>query len=178
MAIKIYLAGWSFNSLPNGITENWREEVIKKLSKFLPGAIFLDPSKRSMPEDDSKGIFGRDLYLIKNSNYILINGELPLGLGTSQEILIGRVFGVTPIFVCGIDGHYRKRNIKINNVLYQEWFHPFVPTTCLVVETLEEAVDVIKKGKKLPSLNESDFFEEAINYYLDRFKAKDLNMDI
>lgn len=175
--IKIYLAGRIPFLKEEGVDPYWREEYTKEIKKVLPQATILDPSKRTIEEKDSKAIFGHDLYLIRTSNLLIVNADVPLGLGTSQELIIAKYFK-KPMVVVSPKGSYYSRPYIVNDNKANGIRHPFLDHIAdIVIENLSElkkALVYIREQKIDNSQNWDNFILDAINYYKEKYLDNDV----
>ncbi len=164
-SIKIYLAGRIPLKNESGIDPFWRRKYTKYLQKLVPKAIIIDPSYRELKEKDYKAVFGHDLFLIKKADLVVVNAEVPVGLGTAQEIIIAKYFR-KPIIVVSPKGSYYSLS---------EGHHPFLATISdLIIEDIKDLKSItIKeiKRKKIPGLKV--FIETSIKYYFTHYFPKD-----
>lgn len=124
--IKIALLG----SLPKGDKtrlgwKDWKQDYIKTISKLIPDASFIHGDLIS----DNIGpelVVGHDLWLIKNSDIIVVNAESKIGAGTAQEMIMAKLFERPVFSVLPKDSHHRKSNIAMGGVEIEDWIHPFI----------------------------------------------------
>lgn len=142
--IKIYLAGRIPLVGEKGVDHGWSDKYSKVIKSIVPSAVILNPSKRLINETDSKAIFGHDLFLIKLSDVLLVNAEIQLGLGTSQELIIAKYFGKLIIAVSP-KGSYYCRPYLINGNKASGDKHPFLNSAVdIMVENLSGLKSVLK----------------------------------
>jgi hypothetical protein len=166
----IYLAGWCQQYLPKGQKANWREPLIAKMQKSLPDAVFIDPSIRDINENDYKAIMGRDIFLIKNSDYLLANATDRIGVGTSQEILIANYFGVKAVAVCPSNSFYRIDKVRVRDIEYNDWVHPFLASSCQLANDFEEALEIIANDDNKQT---NKLLDETLEYYTKNYLEQD-----
>lgn len=169
MEFKIFLAG----SVPKGDDESknwvdWKVLYKEKLSKiydfkFIYGDIWQD---RTRPSE----LFGHDVYLIKSSDIVIVNGETRLGIGTSQEMVIAKYFSKPVITILPKGTYQRRSNIVFNGKLIQDWIHPFVlALSDLIVEKIDDSTDWLKefiKDSSSKEIKNIKIIDELINVYL------------
>jgi hypothetical protein len=172
MEMKIYVAG---KVSPNSVfgTSDWRDQFCQKLSEKSGCKIInLDPTKTRgdlglMDEKDSKLIVGRDCFMIKSADLVIVNLTDDISVGGSQEMLIAKYYNKPLVGIAPLGGKFRKKEKEMYGKVYQDYSDPFVTTTCdLVVEDLDEL------SGKLPSLingqaKEIDILDKAVEYYKD-----------
>jgi hypothetical protein len=173
--IKIYLSGRIPIGNELGVDPHWREKYIIQLKKLIPNAIFLDPSFRTINESDSTAVFGHDLFLIKQADLVFINAELPVGLGTAQEMIIAKYFQKPIISISPRGSYYSPLNSRINGRKASGWRHPFLNTLSdWIIRDIKELKPILErklKNKKIPQWK--SFIKKAIEYYLKQYFPKD-----
>ncbi len=177
-AVIIYLAG----KVPKSDEElknyrDWRkdfEAIVKKAS--ASEIICLDPSRVHFDISDIYGIFGRDVYLIKSSDFVVVDARGRIGPGTAQEMLIAKYFMKPVITILPRNSHYWK-DTKIRDKGAKAWMNPFIAATSdAIAETVEEAAKMVgcsanngagitAKGIRL--------LDRAAEYYAERVMHKD-----
>lgn len=175
--IKFYLAGRIPLVGEKDIDYNWRDKYTKIIKSIVPQAIVLDPSKRLINEADSKALFGHDLFLIKVSDILLVNAEIQLGLGTSQELIIAKYFQKPIIAISPKGSYYFRPYIIDGNTLNGGKHHPFlISVVDIIIENILElgtAIEKIQAGSRNNSQNWDVFIREAIDYYLVKYFPRD-----
>lgn len=170
MAGRIPLAG------EEEVDREWRKKYTEVIKNTIPNAIIFDPSKRIINEADSKAIFGHDLFLIKMSDVLLVNAEIQLGLGASQELIIAKYFQKTVIAISP-KGSYYTRSYLINEDKVDGNRHPFLNSVAdIIIENISElgtALEKVANANKKGSLNWDMFIHEAIDYYLGKYFSLD-----
>lgn len=172
--IKIYLAGRIPIGDEPGIDPHWREKYIQRLKKLIPQAIFVDPSYREIKEEDHKAVFGHDLFLIRQADLMLVNAEMPVGLGTAQEMVIAKYFQKPIITVSPGGSYYSPAVTKINGKNVKNWHHPFLAILSdQIIEDVQELKPILikLKGERIPKWK--TFVEKSIKYYLTHYFSKD-----
>jgi len=164
--MKIYLAG----SVPKGkdetkVWDDWRVRYQKVLEEVFD-ATFIDPNADDIMafEGDSLMIVGVDCGHIKSSDLVVVNAEEKLGVGTSQELVVAKYFGLPVITVLPKDTHHRRSNITFHQTVVEDWIHPFIDTfSDFVVERVEDIGDI--KGR-LTTIKAKDIsiVDDAIAY--------------
>src|SRR3989344_8270600 len=94
--LKVYVAG---KVSPNSIfgTHDWRDSFCGRLSEIIGIKIInLDPTKSDkmfdLDENNTRLIFGRDCYMIKSADLVIVNLTDDISVGGSQEMLIAKYF--------------------------------------------------------------------------------------
>lgn len=167
--MKIYFTG---KVSPVDGVQNWRDVWANTLAeKMGVSVINLDPTKadEDLGPDLDLGnpdlIFGRDCYLIKESDAVIINLTDDVGVGASQEMIIAKYFGKPLITVTTLNGRYWREERIVNGKSYKNWVNPFVFIPCdLVVERVEDATDFLTEleNQKIKNLSVID---DSVSYY-------------
>jgi len=170
MAFKICLIG----SIPKGDNirkdwKDWKVEYKEKLSQisdveFTDGDVWRDETKPFQ-------LVGHDAYVIKTSDFIIVNAEKKLGAGTAQEIVIAKYFSKPVISILPKDTHHRRSNIVFDGTKIDDWVHPFVVTfSDLVIEKIDDCIQWIEnfnKNSKSKDIKSITIIDQAIDSYLE-----------
>lgn len=171
--MKIVLLG----SVPKGddVRKNWvdwKTEYIEKLSKAFPKANFLHGDLFS-DKEGPEAVVGHDLYLIKNSDIVIVHAVSKIGAGTAQEILMAKKFKKPVIAIIPKNSHHRKSNIIFHGTLIDDFINPFLFTsTDYVAENIEDAIVWIQKyldNSKAIKIKNLSVMEECIDAFSKRF---------
>ena len=137
-------------SLPKGdnTRENWhdwKQEYMSQISALVPSAVFIHGDLIS----DNVGpelVVGHDLWLVKNSDIIVVNAESKIGAGTAQEMVMAKVFEKPVFTVLPKDSHHRRSNITMGGAQIEDWIHPFIyASSDCISENVQEAAQQISK---------------------------------
>lgn len=160
--LKVYIAGKvSKDSVFK--THDWRDEFCKSLSQVSGREIInLDPTKERgtgiFDENDSRLVFGRDLYMIKLSDVVIVYLSDDISVGGSQEMLIAKYFRKPLIGIAPKEGKFNLSVYDNYGVTVKNWVHPFVAETCdVVVATPNEA------AQKLSEVTDKNFKSKEIS---------------
>lgn len=165
--MKIYFAG---KVSPVDGVQDWRDVWANALAEKIGVSIInLDPTKADKDLDLDLGnpdlIFGRDCYLIKESDAVIINLTDDVGVGASQEMIIAKYFGKPLIAVTALNGRYWREERIVNGKSYKNWMNPFVSIPCdLVVERVEDAADFLVKIKD-QKVKDLSIIDGSITWY-------------
>lgn len=172
MKLRTYIAG---KVSPNSVfgTHDWREGFCVELSKLSGFQILnLDPAKSSenfdLDENNSKLIFGRDCYMIKNADLVIVNLTDDISVGGSQEMLIAKYYKKPLLAIAKHGGKFNKAEKEIRGKIYQSWIHPFVKVPCdAVVDDMEDAANFIKEWFTNPARKPKGIsvLDETCQYY-------------
>lgn len=180
----IYLAG----KVPKNDDElrdydDWRarfEKAVKeRVSSSETEIVCLDPSHVHFDISDTYGIFGRDVYMVKSSDYVVIDAREKMGPGTAQEMLIAKYFAKPVIAILPKDSHYWK-DTKIRDKGAKSWMNPFIAATSdAIAGTVEEAAEKIAgcivNGSGICAKN-IRLLDSAVKYYTSTVLEKDGSM--
>jgi len=180
--LKVYVAGKVSKDSVFG-TSNWRDQFCKELSdKSGFEIINLDPTKSyddfNLDEGNSKLVVGRDCFMIKSADLVIVTLTDDISVGGSQEMLIAKYYSKPLVGIAPKGGKFNKHEKKILGKVYKNWIHPFVYTTCdSIVEDIDSAADFIKKFfsgsdkkiKNLSILDKNMEYYEKEYHHLDKF---------
>lgn len=172
-SIKVYVAG---KVSPNSHFQrhDWREDFCEELSKKSGLEIInLDPTKSSsnfnLDESDSRLIFGRDCFMIKSADLVMVHLTDDISVGGSQEMLIAKYFGKPLIGIAPLNGKFRKKTKTIRGRTFENWTHPFVNIPCdEIVQNIDDAADCLKhfiSANDVKSVKNISIIDKAIEYY-------------
>lgn len=176
--LRIYLAGKVSSNSSFG-TEHWRERVCEELSKETGYTIInLDPTRGgpdfSLEENNPAFIFGRDCFLIRSADVVIVYLSDDISVGGSQEMLIAKYFQKPLIGIAHMGGKFRCDK-TIGEKLYPRWIHPFVAIPCdEVVEDIREAAHQLRRYTlERLTVKNLQILEESMHYYETNFYAHD-----
>ncbi len=178
--LKIYIAG---KVSPNSVfgRYDWRDNFCQKLSESSGFEfINLDPNKSQegfdLDENDSQLIFGRDCFMIKTADLVIVNLTDDISVGGSQEMLIAKYYRKPLIGIAAKGGKFFRTQKEILGKTYDNWLHPFVKITCdYVVEDIKEAGKIVEHHFDQPekAVKGLEILDETIQYYQDHFHDSD-----
>ncbi len=111
--MKIYLAG----SIPKGAEEakefeNWRVAYTDILQMASPQIETIDPDEHTMHEGDQFLVFGCDCADIACADLVVVNAEMRMGVGTSQEMCVAKYYEKPVIVVLPRDTYHRRSHVR------------------------------------------------------------------
>ncbi len=173
--IKVYVAG---KVSPNSVfgTHDWRDGFCKELSEKSGFEILnLDPVKLEMDfnfdHKDSKMIVGKDCFLIKDSDIVIVNLTDDISVGGSQEMLIAKYYKKPLIGIAPRGGKFNKDEKEILGKKYKDYTDPFVAVSCdRVVENIDECAKALKDYFGNPKIKTIEILDEALEYYQKKTK--------
>lgn len=178
--IKLYIAG---KVSPDSVfgRHDWRDGFCAALSE-ASGFSFvnLDPTKShekfDLDENNSSLIFGRDCYMIKSADVVIVNLTDDISVGGSQEMLIAKYYRKPLIGIAPKGGKFFKEEKEIVGRLYKNWVHPFVSIPCdAVVEDIDGAANFIKNffSRRNHSIKGIEILDKALKYYTEQHHEYD-----
>ncbi|OIO50030.1 MAG: hypothetical protein CO042_03360 [Parcubacteria group bacterium CG_4_9_14_0_2_um_filter_41_8] len=178
--LKVYIAG---KVSPNSVfgRHDWRDEFCAKLAE-LSGFEFinLDPTKThddfNLDENNDKLIFGRDCFMIKSADLVIVNLTDDISVGGSQEMLIAKYYHKLLIGIAPKNGKFCKDEKEILSKIYKNWIHPFVSIPCdIIVEDINGVADFIKNFFLKPDkfVKSIEVLDESLQYYKDNHHKDD-----
>jgi hypothetical protein len=172
--LKIYIAGKVSKESCFG-THYWRDEVCRQLEEKIGITLLnLDPTKSNpnyhLDENNSQLKFGRDSFMIKFADIVVVYLSDDISVGGSQEMLISKYFKKPLIGIVKSGGKF-KRDKELYGRLYKNWTHAFVKMTCdYIVEDTDEAAQVIKEYLSLkPKIKDISVIDQSIEYYMQEY---------
>ena len=158
-------------SIPKGDEErkkwtDWKTEYVEKISKAIPQAKFLHGDLIS----DNVGpdlVVGHDLWLIKNSDIVIVHATSKIGAGTAQEMVLTKYFQKPLISIVPKDTHHRRTNVVFHGINIEDWIHPFIYVALdFVAENIEEGIEWIKEFLKNSNKTKTiSVFDEKISCF-------------
>lgn len=178
--LKVYIAG---KVSPDSVfgTHDWRDAFCQKLGN-LAGFDFinLDPTKSSndfdLDEGNAKLIFGRDCFMIKSSDFVIVNLTDDISVGGSQEMLIAKYYKKPLVGIAPKGGKFYKEEKEILGRVYKNWKHAFVAVPCdVVVENIEEVAKFVKDffAREEKNVKDMTVIDDAETYYVKNYLEDD-----
>ena len=172
MELNVYIAGKVSKESVFG-THHWRDAVCEQLAKISGHDIInLDPAKDSqnVSLDESNGqlIFGRDCYMIKNADIVIVMLTDDISVGGSQEMLIAKYFHKSLIGIAARGGKFVKDEKEMRGKMFKNWIHPFVLIPCdVLVNSVEEAGEYLRtwQANTSASVKDLSIIDQSIAYY-------------
>ncbi len=159
-------------------THDWRDKFCQQLAKLSGQTIInLDPTKSnsdlSLDANNPELIFGRNCFMIKLADLVIVNLTDDISVGGSQEMLIAKYYDKPLVGIAPLGGKFHKKEKELFGNTYQNWMEAFVAIPCdKVAEDLAEIAEFINidmrlaefKAKTLQVIDES-VDNYAKNYY-------------
>jgi hypothetical protein len=167
--MEIYLAGKVRKGKAIAEEKDWRLEYEQVLSQ-IPGIEILSPENPSLDASQPFLVFGHDCHLIKQCDAVVVNATEKLGVGTSQEMLIAKIYRKPLLTVLPKDTHHRRSNLQMPGGIVPDWIHPFVSSASdIVAEDIAEVHTWLASYSLAPktfSIKGIEIIEDAIQAYL------------
>ncbi len=178
--LKVYIAG---KVSPDSVfgTHDWRDAFCQKLGDLVDMEIInLDPTKTDenfhLDKNNSELVFGRDSFMIKSSDLVIVNLTDDISVGGSQEMLIAKYYHKPLVGLAPLGGKFHKQEAEIMGKKYKNWVHVFVAVPCdTVVPDIEGAAEFIKNffSKDGTPVKTIGIIDAAVKYYEDNFYERD-----
>ena len=171
--IKVYVAGKVSQNSSFG-TSFWREDFCKELEeKSGMKIINLDPTSRKNMPFDSEMVFGRDSFMIKNSDLVIANLTDDISIGGSQEMLIAKYFKKPLLGIAPKGGKFVNKNYNDFGRTV-DFVHPFVFVPCdAIVNDMDQAAEWIKNELHMITPKGLECIEKSMEHYTDSYFEKD-----
>jgi hypothetical protein len=131
--LRVYFAG-KMGQADGFSVKAWRDElaaVISKNSRFsINNLDFLEVSHEVVNENDPRLIFGRDAYLIRTSDIVIVNLSDDISVGGSVEMLLAKYFHRPLIGIARPNGKFVNSEKELFGRKVTGYVNPFVSATC------------------------------------------------
>ncbi len=131
--LRIYFAG-KMGKAEGFSATTWRNElsaVISQKSRHRSVNLdFLDGSHSAINENDPKLMFGRDAYLIRSSDVVIVNLSDDISVGGSVEMLIAKFYHRPLIGVARPNGKFVSPEKDLLGRSVKSYINPYVSATC------------------------------------------------
>lgn len=174
--IKIYLSG----SIKKGSGDTrspvhfWTEEDESNIVEYCGTHVeLLNPAKSNIRRNDYHANYGCDLFLVRQSDVVLVDLRTEKGIGIGAELMFARYEQIPVVGWAPRNSQYRKD--RVENVFGEDlvdWIHPFAFGLCDYLEpTLEAACGRIKEVLSLPPKmrKRSPEIEGSIRYFCSKY---------
>lgn len=130
----------------------------------------LNPATFAIKRSDSFGNFGGDMYLVHESDFIVVDARDKKGLGIGAEMVAAKYYHLPVVCLCPYDSYYKKRFLP--NVYGEDihnWTHPFITgLSDYIAETIEDAVKWMKEHLSVPKpIKGLSVIDESIAYFVE-----------
>jgi nucleoside 2-deoxyribosyltransferase len=131
--LRVYFAGKMGKA--SGFSETaWRDQfsaTISRSSRFRAINLdFLEASHDAVNENDGKLIFGRDAYLIRSSDVVVVNLSDDISIGGSVEMMLAKLYHRPLIGIAHQGGKFVKPEKYMFGGRLTSYVNPFVAATC------------------------------------------------
>jgi len=165
-AIKVYVAG---KVSPNSVfgKHDWRDGFCEELSKKSGIKIInLDPTKGDIDQNNSKLVVGRNNFLIKSADLVIVNLTDDISVGGSQEMLIAKYYKKPLVGLAQKGGKFNKSEKEMFGKVYKNYIDPYVNLCCdKVIESMSELANFIRNQTPVKKIKDLSFLDEALAYY-------------
>jgi len=182
--ITIYLSGSIKKGKGDALSSFWIDKDEKYLGENIQVSHvrILNPAKANIKRGNPMENFGADLYLVRKSDFVLVDFRERRGIGVGSEITLAKYYKIPVISICPKESHYRRSKVKdVCGEDLHDWIHPFVlGWSDGIVENLKEAVDWINTYLRNPRpVKDFKIIEDSIRLYVENQlgKAKANNGD-
>lgn len=131
--MRIYFAG-KMGRASNLSETAWRDHFAAIISqKSHVSAVnldFLEPSHAVVDESDGKLIFGRDTYLIRSSDLVVVNLSNDISVGGCVEMMLAKLYHRPLIGIAQREGKFVSGEKQRNDKVIPNYINPFVAATC------------------------------------------------
>jgi hypothetical protein len=131
--LRIYFAG-KMGKASNFSEAAWRDHfaaIISRDSRFRAVNLdFLEVSHNAVDENDGKLIFGRDAYLIRSSDVVVVNLSDDISIGGSIEMMLAKLYHRPLIGIAAQNGKFMMQEKEILGRRFRGYVNPFVAATC------------------------------------------------
>ncbi len=178
--IYIYLAG----TIKKGKEEKeleWTQQDINLLHHYLSplDVNFLNPATRSDDLSDQQSVFGRDLFQVYSSHFVLVDAREKRGLGVGAEMMFAKMNRIPVVAWLPHESHYHRQTIHYLGQEVKEWIHPFVfnlsdylaPSLELAAKWIHDSF--LKENQKIKG---PDSVQQAMQHYLSSHLQRDHGM--
>jgi hypothetical protein len=130
--LRLYFAGKMGKAQP--LEATWRDQlsvIISRDSRFRAVNLdFLEVSHDAINENDGKLIFGRDAYLIRSSDVVVVNLSDDISVGGSIEMMLAKLYRRPLIGIARAGGKFVKPDKDLLGRNVTSYVNPFVAGTC------------------------------------------------
>jgi hypothetical protein len=96
-------------------------------------ARFFAPHARVPYIDQPDVMFGRDMYQLRNADFIVVDARERRGIGVGVEMMAARQFNKPVLVVCPSNSHYRRDRLDYRESVVANYLHPHLCSLADVV---------------------------------------------
>ena len=169
MLVTVYCSGSIAKGPEDSTKVCWSDGERALLSEgALPVEIqFLNPDDPIDRLEDNYASFGRDMYQVRVSDFVVVDGRERRGVGVGVELLASRLWRTPLIAVVPPESHYRRSNVCYRGTLVHHFLHSHID--CLadaIVDDFAAAGEWIREYVRKPQpIKTLDEVARAIEYY-------------
>ena len=177
--IKVYVAGKVSAQSVFG-THDWRGKFCQQLGDLLGQEIVnLDPTKAptgfELDQNNERLIVGRNNFMIREADIVVVCLSDDISVGGSQEMLIAKYYQKPLIGLAPRGGKFNKDVKELLGKEYHDYVDPYVKMSCdYIATTIGEVADGIKKimaARQAPK--DLSVLDEVLEYYRDNYQPRD-----
>lgn len=131
--LRIYFAGkmGRADGFPEATWRNHFSAIISRSSRFHSVNLdFLEVSHKAINENDGKLMFGRDAYLIRSSDIVIVNLSDDISVGGSIEMMLAKLYHRPLIGIARYGGKFVRPEKDFFGRRVVSYTNPFVAATC------------------------------------------------
>jgi hypothetical protein len=175
--VRIYFAG-KMGKADGFDSKHWRNELsalISRQSRFHSVNLdFLEASHDIINENDPRLIFGRDAFLIRSSDLVVVNLSDDISVGGSIEMLIAKLYNRPLIGVARPNGKFVSLEKDMLGRPVRGYISPFVNATCdWLVHDAYQLPQVIDQLYNKPAIKDIRLTTESAQWYKQVLLPKD-----
>jgi len=136
MEILIYPSG-SIRKQDGDQRPIWTAVERRALSKeLIPHVVRFFAPDAPVPYIDRPDVmFGRDMYQVRNAEFIVVDARERRGIGVGVEMMAARQFNKPILVVCPYNSHYRRDRLDYRESVVTDYLHPHL---CLLADVVLE----------------------------------------
>lgn len=178
--LKVYIAGKVSKNSVFG-THDWRDGFCVELSKQLGvDVVNFDPTKSSksfdLDQNNSSLVVGRNSFMMKRADLIIVNLTDDISVGGSQEMLIAKYLQKPLIGLAPRGGKFNREEKEFFGRVFTNYIDPYVAITCdRIAQNMEDLVRVIPEllGAVPRETKNIAILEETLQYYEKNYYSQD-----
>lgn len=179
--IKVYVAGKVSKNSVFG-THDWRDAFCGEIAQKSDIAIInLDPTKKNgdfdLDQNNAALVFGRNAYMIKLADLIIVNLTDDISVGGSQEMIIARYFQKPVIGLAPRNGKFNKDTAEYYGKIFRNYRDPYITIPCdFIAENNDDIALFIKDFFADPTkhpVKDMSIIDDALKYYEEHYLPQD-----
>ena len=128
---------------------------------------FLNPDNKVPLLDDVQVQYGRDMFQIYTSNFVVVDARQRRGIGIGTEMVTAKIANKPLIAIACPGSYYRLGKVEYRGSVVENYVHPHLATLCdVIVDDFYEAGKWIKSYINNPtSIKGIDIIQTAMEKY-------------